>query len=160
MMVRDTVVMVLAAFVFFAGCIQQTEEVPTTTTSAPATTTTTVDEYPLKTPVKVASSSSTTTTMDDETRRKEAEVLEIAAKDEHVAEYIKENPTCEKKITEHSPKDLTTLAKRYQTLYGDLPPKTLYRIDYSAGGRGMIVIVDKEEGKVLKKFRLVGVNLN
>ena len=58
-------------------------------------------------------------------------------------------------ITELSPEKIEHLSERYPAIYGNLPEKTLYEVkteDY-------LIIVDIEEKKVLKKFRVVGINL-
>ena len=59
-------------------------------------------------------------------------------------------------ITKLTPQNLTKLAEKYPVIYGDLPNKTLYQIKTEK----QLIIVDADEKKVLRKFKLVGVSLN
>lgn len=81
-------------------------------------------------------------------------VLEIASKDPEVSSLIAQSY----EITILYPKNITQLSQKYPAIYGSLPDKTLYRIDYR-GERGMLVIVDLENKTVLRYFRTAGVIL-
>lgn len=83
-------------------------------------------------------------------------LLAIASKEPEVASVIGENPAYE--VTILSPQNITQLSEKYPVIYGNLPNKTLYRVDIK-GDRGMLVIVDLENRKVLKYFRTAGVSL-
>ena len=85
-------------------------------------------------------------------------ILEIAGQHPEGASFVAENPEYQYEITALEPDELGTLAEKYPVIYGDLPQKTLYKIDYK-GDRGMLVIVDVEGKQVLKYFRTAGVNL-
>ena len=54
-----------------------------------------------------------------------------------------------------TPENLSRLAEKYPVIYGNLPSKTLYQIKTE----DMLIIVDAEQKKVLRKFRVVGVKL-
>ncbi|AGK60125.1 hypothetical protein Asulf_00089 [Archaeoglobus sulfaticallidus PM70-1] len=58
-------------------------------------------------------------------------------------------------VTMLTPQNLTKLAKKYPAIYGNLPNKTLYQIKTE----NLLIIVDAEEKKVLRKFKLVGIKL-
>ncbi len=88
----------------------------------------------------------------------EAGLLEIAIQEPTVASFITENPDYAYEITALSPEDITGLAEKYPVIYGNLPSKTLYRIEYK-GQRGVLVIVDMEGVAVLRSFRTTGVSL-
>lgn len=88
----------------------------------------------------------------------EAGLLELASQDPAVTSFIAENPDYAYEVTALSPEDITGLAEKYPVIYGNLPGKTLYRIDYK-DGRGILVIVDLEGGAVLRSFRTAGVSL-
>ena len=83
-------------------------------------------------------------------------LLEIAASEPEVASVIGENPAYE--VTALSPENITQLSEKYPVIYGNLPDKTLYRVDFN-NGTGMLVIVDMENKKVLRYFRTGGVSL-
>ncbi len=80
-------------------------------------------------------------------------LLEVASSEPEVASVIGENPVYE--VTVLAPENVTQLSKKYPVIYGNLPDKTLYRVDF----KGMLVIVDMENKKVLRYFRTGGVNL-
>jgi hypothetical protein len=94
-----------------------------------------------------------TTTLDD------SAILQMAGQNSEVAKFISENPDYTHELTKLAPRNITTLAQKYPAVYGSLPNKTLYRIDYGHGGRGLLVIVDPESGETSKYFRSVGVSL-
>ena len=58
-------------------------------------------------------------------------------------------------ITKLTPEKIENLSKMYPVIYGNLPKKTLYEVKT----KDYLIIVDVEERKVLKKFRIVGINL-
>ncbi len=88
----------------------------------------------------------------------EEQLLAIAAQHPDVHAYIAENPAHQYEISRLTPANLTELAQRYPVIYGNLPNSTLYQIDYT-DGRGMLVIVDLENGTVVRYFRTTGVCL-
>ena len=83
-------------------------------------------------------------------------ILAVAMNASFVGEFITED--CQYEITVLHPDNITKLSNDYPVIYGDLPEKTLYRIDYT-NGRGMLVIVDMENKMVLRHFMTSGVNL-
>jgi hypothetical protein len=85
-------------------------------------------------------------------------LLELAAQEPEVGSFIAENPEYHYEITVLPPANITHLSNKYPVIYGNLPNKTLYKIDYT-NGRGMLVIVDLENETVLKHFRTAGVSL-
>lgn len=58
-------------------------------------------------------------------------------------------------VAKLTPQNLTELAEKYPVIYGNLPNKTLYQIKTEK----QLIIVDAEEKKVLRKFRVVGISL-
>jgi hypothetical protein len=84
------------------------------------------------------------------------QILAVAMNASFLDEFITED--CRYEITVLHPDNLTKLSKEYPVIYGDLPEKTLHRIDYT-NGRGMLVIVDMENKMVLRHFMTSGVNL-
>jgi len=91
-----------------------------------------------------------------EDQRINKSVLEIASLSPEVKSTISKNTSYD--ITTLSPGDLIILSKKYPVIYDDLPDKTLYRVEYK-GDKGMLVIVDLENKKVLRFFRTAGVSL-
>jgi len=83
-------------------------------------------------------------------------VLEIASLSPEVKSTISNNTSYD--ITTLSSGDLIILSKKYPVIYDNLPDKTLYRVEYK-GDKGMLVIVDLENKKVLRFFRTAGVSL-
>ena len=83
-------------------------------------------------------------------------ILAVAMNASFADEFITED--CQYEITVLHPDNITKLSKEYPVIYGDLPEKTLHRIDYT-NGRGMLVIVDMENKIVLRHFMTSGVNL-
>jgi len=83
-------------------------------------------------------------------------ILAVVMNASFADEFITED--CQYEITILHPANITKLSKEYPVIYGDLPEKTLYRIDYT-NGRGMLVIVDMEDKMVLRHFMTAGVNL-
>ncbi len=59
------------------------------------------------------------------------------------------------KITLLTPENLTVLARKYPVIYGNLPNRTLYQIKTEK----QLIIVDVEEKKVLRSFRVVNIEL-
>jgi len=84
------------------------------------------------------------------------QILAVAMNASFADEFITED--CRYDITVLHPDNLTNLSNEYPVIYGNLPEKTLYRIDYT-NGRGMLVIVDMEDKMVLRHFMTSGVNL-
>ena len=58
-------------------------------------------------------------------------------------------------VAKLTPQNLTELAEKYPVIYGNLPNKTLYQIKTEK----QLIIVDAEEKKILRKFRVVGISL-
>jgi len=85
-------------------------------------------------------------------------LLEIAFQEPEVESFIAKNSDYHTEITVLSPENITQLSKKYPAIYGNLPSKILYKIEYKSD-RGMLVIIDLENKKVLKYFRTAGVNL-
>lgn len=85
-------------------------------------------------------------------------LLELAAHEPEVGSFIAENPDYRYEITVLYPENITQMSKTYPVIYGNLPNKTLYRIEYM-NDRGMLVIVDLENESVLKHFRTAGVSV-
>ncbi len=83
-------------------------------------------------------------------------LIEVASSEPEVASVIGENPASE--VTVLSPENISQLSGKYPVIYGNLPNKTLYRVDFN-NGTGMLVIVDMENKKVLRYFRTGGVSL-
>jgi hypothetical protein len=90
----------------------------------------------------------------------DAGLLKIAANNSHVSAFTKENAGYNYRAIKLTPENLTILSEKYPAVYGDLPAKTLYSVEYSSGNRGVLVIIDSEEKRVLKHFRTVGVTLS
>jgi hypothetical protein len=85
-------------------------------------------------------------------------LLDIASHEPEVSSFIAQNPDAHPDITALAPETIAQLSKKYPALYGSLPNKTLYKLEYK-GERGLLVIVDLENKKVLKYFRTAGVSL-
>lgn len=91
---------------------------------------------------------------------KEDTILEIAGQEPEAAAFIIRNPDYTASVTALEPKDLAVLAEKYPVVYAGLPEgKTLYRVDYHAGDRGMLVIVDPDRKEVLRYFSTTGITL-
>jgi hypothetical protein len=88
----------------------------------------------------------------------ETALLAAASRDAAVSDFIAGNPGYKYNITELSASDIASLSQKYPVIYGGLPAKTLYSIQYT-GERGLLVIADRESGEVLKSFRTLGVTL-
>lgn len=82
----------------------------------------------------------------------EVKVLEIAEKDENVIQFKQENPDATSKVSILEPEQIKEDAKKYPAIYGDLPEKRLYEVNYNAAGIGLMLIIDVEEEAVLKVF--------
>lgn len=93
-----------------------------------------------------------------ETQQLDSVLLEIAGQEAAVASFIAENPGYSYEVTVLTPENLTELSEKYPVVYGNLPRKTLYRVEYR-NGEGLLVIVDLEDKEVLRYFRTVGVSL-
>jgi len=93
-----------------------------------------------------------------ETEEMADKLLERAAQEPEVSQFITENPDYQYAITVLHPDNITQLSKKYPVIYGNLPNKTLYRIDYTNNGRGMLVIVDQEDEAVVRYFRTAEVS--
>ena len=89
----------------------------------------------------------------------EQEVMRIAAQDSRVQDFTAAEPGCRYEIIILEPETIAELSKKQPVIYGGLPSKALYRIDYKSSGRGVLVIVDLEKREVLKYFRTVGISL-
>lgn len=85
-------------------------------------------------------------------------LVKIAIQEPDVASFIALNPDSHPEITILTPENISQLSKKYPALYGSIPNKTLYKLEYK-GERGLLVIVDLENEKVLKYFRTAGVSL-
>ncbi|VVB94759.1 Uncharacterised protein [uncultured archaeon] len=85
-------------------------------------------------------------------------LIKIAEEVPDVASFIARNPDSHPEITVLAPESISQLSKKYPALYGNLPNRTLYKLEYR-GDRGLLVIVDLENKKVLKYFRTAGVSL-
>lgn len=85
-------------------------------------------------------------------------LLRIASQVPEVGFFIDRNPDYHTEITVLAEENATQLSKNYPAIYGNLPNKTLYKIEYKSE-RGLLVIIDLENKKVLRYFRIAGVNL-
>lgn len=85
-------------------------------------------------------------------------LLNIAGQEPEVGSFIARNPEHGTEITILYPENITQLSEKYPAIYGNLPNRTLYRIEYRSE-RGMLVIIDRENKKVLRYFRTAGVKL-
>src|SRR5574341_432485 len=59
-------------------------------------------------------------------------LIRIAGKDPEVSSFIASNPESLPEITVLRPEDITVLSKKYPAVYGNLPNKMLYRIEYKS----------------------------
>lgn len=89
----------------------------------------------------------------------EQEVIRIANQDAKVQSFTATEPDYRREIIILEPETIAKLSQTQPVIYGGLPSKVLYKIDYKSNGKGILVIVDLEEGRVLKYFRTVGVSL-
>ncbi len=90
---------------------------------------------------------------------KDDELLAIVSEDSQVIQFVSENSNYGTKIIMLEPLIIKSMAKEQPVIYGDLPEKVLYEIKYNSSGKGLLVIVDFEEKKVLKTFRTAAVSL-
>jgi len=88
------------------------------------------------------------------------EVAKVASQDERVRSFADLEVGCDRRITALEPEAVTLLSEEQPVVYGGLPARMLYRIEYSSGGRGVLAIVDVEQEKVLRCFQTVGVDLS
>jgi len=86
-------------------------------------------------------------------------VLQVANQSPEVQTFIAQNPGYEATVSVLAPENVSSLAGMYPVIYGDLPNKTLYKVDYKKDVKGILVIVDVEDAKVLKYFQTTGVVL-
>ena len=126
---RKTVVLTAMFVLVCAGCIGSS---PNAVTPTPTETTTLLNDV---------------------------DILKIAGENENVREFISEYPQYSYTVVVLALENLTDMAVKYPAVYGNLPQKTLYRVDYTSGSRGVFVIVDADEGKIMRYFRSVGVSL-
>lgn len=97
----------------------------------------------------------TNNSMGEETKRK---VLEIAGTNDFVQQLIV-GQGFETKITRLDSKGILELRAK-DALYDNLPEKTLYRVNYDSAVKGSyVVIVDLEQNKVLKFFRIASISV-
>ena len=94
-----------------------------------------------------------------ENKSSEAKILQIADTHTEVKKFIQQNPDYEHIITQLTAENTTKLAEEYPVIYGTLPSRTLYRVNYKSNNKGLLVIVDFEEKRVLKYFKTTGINL-
>lgn len=85
-------------------------------------------------------------------------LLKIADQEPQVGYFIAENPGYKTEITVIAPENITKLSEKYPAIYGNLPNRTLYEIEYGSG-KGMLVIIDPIDKKVLRYFRTANVTL-
>ncbi len=90
---------------------------------------------------------------------KDDELLAIVSEDSQVIRFVSENSNYGTEITMLEPLIIKNMAKEQPVIYGGLPEKVLYEIKYTSSGKGLLVIVDFEEKKVLKTFRTTAVSL-
>ncbi len=76
----------------------------------------------------------------------EAEILRMAGVEEGRVEKL-------------TPQRLAELSAEYPAIYGGLPNRTLYQVEVSRGSRGVLIIVDPQEKKVVRKFLTLGVRI-
>jgi hypothetical protein len=86
-------------------------------------------------------------------------VLQVANQSPEVQLFVAENPGYEATVSALAPENTSSLAEKYPVLYGGLPNKTLYKVEYKKDAKGILVIVDVEDAKVLKYFQTTGVVL-
>ena len=94
-----------------------------------------------------------------QTETTESDILEIGATSRQVSSFISENPDYTANVTKLSPTDIADLSKTYPAIYGELPSKTLYKIDYSFGDKGYLVIIDPQTQEILKEINAITVQL-
>ncbi len=85
-------------------------------------------------------------------------LLEIAGHEPQVVSYISNNPNYHVGISILPQETIMELSKNYPAIYGNLPAKQLYKIEYKSG-KGMLVIVDLENKKILRYFRTFNVTM-
>jgi hypothetical protein len=88
-----------------------------------------------------------------------AKLFAIAEGVEPVSVFAQENPNCTKAVELLTAGNITALASVQPAIYGDLPQKDLYKVTYSTERSGYMLIIDAEEGKVLKYFKTAPVVL-
>ncbi len=85
-------------------------------------------------------------------------LLEIASHEPEVGSFIARNPDYHTETTVLSEENITYLSRKYPAVFSNLPNKTLYRLEYKSD-RGMLLIIDLENKKVLRYFRTAGIIL-
>lgn len=88
-----------------------------------------------------------------------AELFSIAESIEPVRAFAEANPGCMKTAELLTQANITALAGVQPAIYADLPQKDLYKITYSTAQSGYMLIIDAEEGKVLKYFKTAPLTL-
>jgi len=83
---------------------------------------------------------------------KETRVLNIADNDKQVIQFKQLNPDAESKVSVLKSNQIKESAEKYPAIYGELPEKTLYEVNYNSFDTGLKLIVDLEEKSVLKIF--------
>ncbi|MEM5814377.1 MAG: hypothetical protein QXD77_01010 [Candidatus Aenigmatarchaeota archaeon] len=83
----------------------------------------------------------------------EDRALAIAQRDPHVADFLSSHPTATYAVAALSPEAAKEKAEKYPAVYGELPEKTLYEVQYAVVESGVFLIIDVENGKVLKLFQ-------
>jgi uncharacterized protein YpmB len=84
----------------------------------------------------------------------EARALAIAEGDRDVVAFKTANPNATHFVDAIDGKAAKESAVKYPVIYGGLPDKTLYGVQYvtESSGTGMFLIVDVDTGQVLKRF--------
>ena len=85
-------------------------------------------------------------------------LLEIAGQELEVGSFIAKNPDYHAEITVLAEVNRANLSEKYPAIYSNLPNKTLYMLEYK-NERGMLVIIDMENKKVLRYFRTSRITL-
>lgn len=74
-------------------------------------------------------------------------------------QFISDNPNYKVEATELDITAVKNLAREYPVIYGELPEKILYRVEYTSGGKGLLLIVDMERKEVMRSFGTIGIGL-
>ncbi len=90
----------------------------------------------------------------------EAEVLGSANKIDAVSAFTRNNPDYDVQIVFLTSENVTSLAKEFPALYGDIPNKEIYRVEYVSNSdrTGIFVILD-DKLEVIKYFKMYSVGL-
>ncbi len=84
------------------------------------------------------------------------EILENASKTKIVSEFLSNGGGVEN-VTVIFPNELENLSREQPVIYAGLPNKTLYKITYFSGDRGLLIIFDGK--KILKHFNVISVRI-